>query len=75
MLTTFRYKLNPSQSQLSLMDEWLNMLRSLYNFCLRERIEANEQVKAPVMGNYYDLKTKAECCHAGLFGKQKCTLQ
>ena len=62
MLTTFRYKLNPSQSQLSLMDEWLNMLRSLYNFCLRERIEAYEQVKAPVMGNYCDLKTKAECC-------------
>ena len=62
MLTTFRYKLNPSQSQLSLMGEWLNMLRSLYNFCLRERIEAYEQVKAPVMGNYCDLKTKAECC-------------
>ncbi len=38
------------------------MLRSLYNFCLRERIEAYEQVKAPVMGNYCDLKTKAECC-------------
>ncbi len=62
MITTFCYKLNPSQSQLSLMDEWLNMLRSLYNFCLRERIEAYEQVKAPVMGNYCDLKTKAECC-------------
>ena len=52
MLTTFCYKLTPSQTQLSLMENWLNMLRALYNFCLRERIEAYEQVKAPVMGSY-----------------------
>lgn len=38
------------------------MLRSHYNFCLRDRIEAYEQVKSPKLGNYSDLRTKASCC-------------
>ena len=41
---------------------WLAMLRSHYNFRLRDRIEAYEQVKQPKLGNYCDLRTKAECC-------------
>ncbi|MCH2247285.1 MULTISPECIES: RNA-guided endonuclease InsQ/TnpB family protein [Crocosphaera] len=44
------------------MTNWLSMLRSHYNFCLRDRIEAYEQVKSPKLGNYSDLKKKAPCC-------------
>ncbi|WP_231599560.1 hypothetical protein [Crocosphaera watsonii] len=40
------------------MTNWLSMLRSHYNFCLRDRIEAYEQVKSPKLGNYSDLKKK-----------------
>jgi putative transposase len=44
------------------MDKHLEMLRLQYNFRIRERTEAYEQVSSPVLGNYCDLKTKAECC-------------
>jgi len=42
------------------MGQCLNKIRLQYNFRLRERIEAYEQVKAPLMGAYSDLETKAE---------------
>ncbi len=44
------------------MTNWLSMLRSHCNFCLRDRIEAYEQVRSPKLGNYSDVKTKANCC-------------
>ena len=44
------------------MSDWLNMLRGLLNFGLRERVEAYEQVKHPILGNYCRLDNKAECC-------------
>ena len=44
------------------MFQWLDMLRALYNYCLRDRIEAYEQVKAPVLGNYCRLDNRGECC-------------
>ena len=44
------------------MVDWLDRLRGLYNFALRERIEAYEQVKAPVMGDYCRLDNQGECC-------------
>jgi putative transposase len=44
------------------MVNWLDMLRSHYNFCLRDRIESYEQVRQPKLGNYCDLRTKAESC-------------
>ena len=44
------------------MNDWLNMLRSFYNFCLRDRIEAYEQVRSPLMGNYSRLDNQSECC-------------
>jgi len=43
------------------MNDWLNMLRSFYNFCLRDRIEAYEQVRSPTMGSYSNLKDQAPC--------------
>ena len=44
------------------MISWLDMLRGLYNFALRERIEAYEQVKSPAMGDYCQLDNQAQCC-------------
>ncbi|MEA5536770.1 transposase [Crocosphaera sp. XPORK-15E] len=44
------------------MLQWLNLLRCHYNFCLRDRIDSYEQVRQPTLGNYCDLRTKAECC-------------
>ncbi len=38
------------------------MLRANYNFNLRDRIEAYEQVSKPVLGNYSRLDNKGECC-------------
>ena len=62
MIIAHKYKLKASPSQEIIMTNWLSMLRSHYNFCLRDRIEAYEQVKSPKLGNYSDLKTKAPCC-------------
>lgn len=62
MLLAYKYKLKPRENQESIMDNWLNMLRSLYNFCLRDRIEAYEQAKAPVLANFSRLDNLAECC-------------
>ena len=44
------------------MNDWLNLLRAFYNFCLRDRIEAYEQVRSPIMGNYSRLDIESECC-------------
>ncbi|NQZ65423.1 transposase, partial [Crocosphaera sp.] len=62
MILAYKYKLRVSSSQEIIMTNWLSMLRSHYNFCLRDRIEAYEQVKSPKLGNYSDLKKKAPCC-------------
>ena len=62
MILAYKYKLRVSSSQEIIMTNWLSMLRSHYNFCLRDRIEAYEQVKSPKLGNYSDLKKKALCC-------------
>jgi putative transposase len=44
------------------MNDWLNLLRANYNYCLRDRIEAYEQVKSPVLGNFSHLDNQGECC-------------
>jgi putative transposase len=62
MIIAYKFKLKPNKSQKALMVQWLDMLRSHYNFCLRDRIESYEQVRQPKLGNYCDLKTKTECC-------------
>ena len=62
MILAHVYKLKPNNSQSQKMNDWLNMLRAFFNFCLRDRIEAYEQVRSPVLGNYSILKTKGECC-------------
>ncbi|MDJ0691956.1 MAG: transposase [Xenococcaceae cyanobacterium MO_188.B32] len=62
MFIAYRYKLNPSQNQAEKMNNWLSMLRANYNFNLRDRIEAFEQVSKPLLGNYSRLEHKGECC-------------
>ena len=62
MILAHVYKLKPSNSQSEKMNDWLNMLRAFYNFCLRDRIEAYEQVRSPILGNYSTLHNKGECC-------------
>lgn len=62
MIIAYKFKLKPNKSQKILMSKWLNMLRSHYNFCLKDRIESYEQVRQPKLGNYCSLKPKAECC-------------
>uniref|UniRef100_UPI003F6FA044 helix-turn-helix domain-containing protein n=1 Tax=Spirulina sp. TaxID=1157 RepID=UPI003F6FA044 len=62
MNKAYKYKLKPNSSQKVMMVDWLDMLRSHYNYCLRDRIESYEQVTHPKLGDYCDLRTKADCC-------------
>lgn len=62
MLISYTYKLDPSRNQSTTMEKHVEMLRLQYNFRVRERTEAYEQAASPILGNYCDLKTKAECC-------------
>jgi len=62
MLIAYTYKLSPSRQQLLVMDKHLEMLRLQYNFRVRERTEAYEQVSRPILGNYCTLASQAECC-------------
>ncbi len=62
MFAAYCYKLKPNKNQANLMSNWLSMLRSSYNFCLRDRIEAYEQASKPVLGNYSRLDNQGECC-------------
>ena len=62
MLIAYTYKLSPSRSQVTVMEQYVEMLRLQYNFRIRERTEAYEQLIAPILGDYCDLKIKAECC-------------
>ncbi|WP_342596872.1 transposase [Cyanobacterium aponinum UTEX 3222] len=61
MIVTHKYKLKPSESQEKIILNWITMLRSHYNYCLRDRIEAYEEVKTPRLGEYCNLRTKAHC--------------
>ena len=62
MILAHVYKLKPNSEQCANLTNWLSMLRAHYNFCLRDRIEAYEQVRSPVLGNYSRLDTYGECC-------------
>lgn len=62
MLIAYSYKLDPSGSQKAVLEKHVEMLRLQYNFRIRERSQAYEQAKSPVLGNYCDLVTQAECC-------------
>ncbi|NEQ87351.1 MAG: IS200/IS605 family element transposase accessory protein TnpB [Moorea sp. SIO2I5] len=44
------------------MIRWLDMLLAQYNYLLRDRRETYEQVKAPKMGNYCNIRSQGEVC-------------
>jgi putative transposase len=57
-LTNYAYKLRPNQTQALKMSNWVDMLRSLYNWCLNDRIcQYNQQF---IQGDYCDIRTKGE---------------
>jgi putative transposase len=62
MFIAYCFKLKPNTSQAKQMANWLFMLRASYNYNLRDRIEAYEQVSKPVLGNYSRLDNQGECC-------------
>ena len=43
MLTNYVYKLRPNQTQDLKMSNWVDMLRSHYNWCLNDRITQYSQ--------------------------------
>ena len=59
MRVSYQYKLRPNQNQFNVMDSWLDMQRSLYNWLLADRIDGYYQTF--IMGDYCDTRTKAEC--------------
>ncbi|MEG4812264.1 transposase [Microcoleus sp. F8-D3] len=60
MLTNYIYKLRPNQTQCLKMANWVDMLRSQYNWCLCDRItQYNQQF---IQGNYCDIRTRSEAC-------------
>jgi len=60
MIFSYKYKLRPSKQQEKQLGQWLPMLRALYNWCLRDRIDGWHQQF--IMGEYCDLRTKAVAC-------------
>ncbi len=60
MLTNYVYKLRPNDTESNKMDNWLDMLRSTYNWNLADRIaQYHHQF---IQGDYSDIRTKAEAC-------------
>jgi len=60
LLTNYVFKLRPNLHQADNMSEWLNMLRSSYNWSLADRIaQYNHQF---IQGDYCDIRTRAEAC-------------
>ncbi len=54
------YKLRPNVGQSNKMDNWIDMLRSQYNWSLADRItQYNQQF---IQGDYCDIRTKVEAC-------------
>lgn len=62
MIIAYTYKLAASVSQVVEMNRHIEMLRLQFNFRVRERSEAYQQASHPVMGNFSDLRSLAECC-------------
>jgi putative transposase len=58
LLTNYVYKLRPNQAQDLKMSNWVDMLRSHYNWCLNDRItQYNQQF---IQENYCDIRTQSE---------------
>ncbi len=60
MQTAYRFKIQPNREQKAMLLDWQHKIGSLYNLCLRDRIDSYAQTK--ILGNYCDLNTKASAC-------------
>ncbi|MDF5730209.1 MAG: helix-turn-helix domain-containing protein [Rhizonema sp. PD38] len=60
MLTNYVYKLRPNDTESSKMNNWLDILRSTYNWNLADRI--NQYHHQFIQGDYCVIRTKAEAC-------------
>jgi putative transposase len=60
MQTAYRFKIQPHREQKAMLLDWQHKIGSLYNLCLRDRIDSYYQTK--ILGNYCDLKTQASAC-------------
>ena len=60
MQTAYRFKIQPNREQEAMLLDWQRKICSLYNLCLRDRIDSYHHIK--MSGNYCDLTTKAEAC-------------
>ncbi|WP_169218999.1 RNA-guided endonuclease TnpB family protein [Brasilonema sp. UFV-L1] len=54
------YKLRPNIAQQLKMSNWVDMLRSHYNWCLNDRL--TQYAQQYIQGDYCDIRTKAEAC-------------
>ncbi len=60
MFTNYVYKLRQNQTQDLKMSNWVDMLRSHYNWCLNDRITQYSQQF--IQGKYCEIRTKSEAC-------------
>jgi putative transposase len=60
LLTNYVYKLRPNITQSTKMSNWVDMLRSHYNWCLNDRL--TQYAQQFIMGEYCDIRTKSEAC-------------
>ncbi|WP_308796371.1 transposase [Tolypothrix sp. FACHB-123] len=54
------YKLRPNITQSSTMSNWVDMLRSHYNWCLNDRL--TQYAQQFIQGDYCNIRTKALAC-------------
>lgn len=60
MILSYAYKLRPNTTQDGKMDNWLNMLRSHYNWCLADRIQNYYQQF--IFGEFCDIRSQGVAC-------------
>ena len=58
MQIVYRFKLHPNEGQQQLIKSWQPMMRSFYNYCLRDRIDS--YYASYILGDYCDTRTRAE---------------
>ena len=57
MLVTYRFKLDPSATQITRLEQWQNKIRSLLNVCLADRIDTYQD--SFKQGEFCNLRTKS----------------
>ncbi|MGK7876132.1 MAG: RNA-guided endonuclease InsQ/TnpB family protein [Xenococcaceae cyanobacterium] len=58
MQIVYRFKLHPNKEQQQRIKSWQPMMRSFYNFCLRDRIDS--YYSSYIVGDYCEIRNKSE---------------